>query len=97
MHAMHAAGNGHISADWATMPDYITADEAAETSGYHVNYIRRLMRKGRLKGRKAGLVWLIERDSLQMYLTIVEALGNKKHAGITSTQEQGEQVGQSKH
>ena len=68
---------------WLAAPDWLTPseaaallgpaeDEAAETSGYHVNYIRRLMRKGRLKGRKAGLVWLIEWDSLQTYLTTVE-------------------------
>ena len=70
--------NGHILADWSHMPDYITADEAATISGYHVNYIRRIMRQGKVKGRKAGLVWLIERDSLQAYLAKVQELGARK-------------------
>ena len=60
------------SKDWAHLPDYITADEAAEISGYHVNYIRRIMRQGKVKGRKTALVWLIERDSLQAYLAKVQ-------------------------
>lgn len=71
--------NGSAPAvDWATLADYITADEAADISGYHVNYIRRLMRAHKLKGRKAGLVWLIERDSLQAYLAHIETLGAQK-------------------
>lgn len=74
--------------DWEDLADYITTDEAAQISGYHVNYIRRLMSKGKLKGRKAGLVWLIERDSLLGYLTTVKQLGTKKHAGIPQTQAQ---------
>lgn len=82
MHTMTAAGNGHISADWSTLADYITADEAAEISGYDVQHVRRLMRGQKIKGRKAGLVWLIERDSLQEYLAKVEALGTKKYIGI---------------
>jgi excisionase family DNA binding protein len=75
---MTAAGNGHIIADWSTLADYITADEAAEIAGYHVNYIRRLMRAQKIKGRKAGLVWLIERDSLQAYMERIQALGAQK-------------------
>jgi len=64
--------------DWATMPEWITTDEAAALSGYHVNYVRRLMRNGRLKGKKAGLMWWVDRDSLQNYLASVQALGAKK-------------------
>jgi excisionase family DNA binding protein len=79
---MTAAGNGHIIADWATLADYITADEAADISGYDVQHVRRLMRAQKIKGRKAGLVWLIERDSLQEYLAKVKALGTKKYIGI---------------
>lgn len=81
------------SKDWAHLPDYITADEAAEISGYHVNYIRRIMRQGKVKGRKTALVWLIERDSLQAYLILVARLGTSRFGpgGIErALQDQGE-------
>lgn len=77
----------------ANLADYITTDEAAEISGYHVNYIRRIMRQGKVKGRKIGLVWLIERDSLQAYLTLVARLGTSRFGpgGIErALREQGE-------
>ena len=68
--------------DKVNLADYVTADEAADISGYDVQHVRRLMRAQKIKGRKAGLVWLIERDSLQAYLAKVEALGSKKFVGI---------------
>lgn len=64
--------------DWLTLPDWITTEEAAEVSGYHVNYIRRLMRQGKVTGRKAGLMWWIDRDSLRSYLDTVKELGAEK-------------------
>ena len=64
--------------DKVNLADYVTADEAAEIAGYHVNYIRRLMRAHKITGRKAGLVWLIERDSLQAYRERIQALGAQK-------------------
>jgi excisionase family DNA binding protein len=41
---------------------------AAEFSGYNVQYLRRLLRNGRLEGIKIGQVWLIEMASLDHYL-----------------------------
>ena len=64
--------------DWGSMPDWITTEEAAEQSGYHVNYIRRLMRQGKVTGRKAGLMWWIERDSLRDYLAKVKEAGSQR-------------------
>ena len=52
------------TADKVNLADYVTSEDAAEISGYHVNYIRRLLRQGKLKGRKFGNVWFIERASL---------------------------------
>ena len=68
--------------DKVNLADYITADEAADISGYDVQHVRRLMRAHKIKGRKAGQVWLIERDSLREYLAKVKALGTKKYIGI---------------
>ena len=75
--------------DKVNLADYVTADEAAEIAGYHVNYIRRLMRAHKIKGRKHGLVWLIERESLHDYMAKVDALGNRRFGpgGITKTPE----------
>lgn len=36
----------------------ITLAEAAEIYGFHPNYLAELARKGRLKARKSGGVWL---------------------------------------
>lgn len=74
---MRFRNNGH-SLDWANMPEWITTEEAAEISGYHVNYVRRLMRQGKIEGRKAGTMWWIDRDSLKEYLALVEELGSKR-------------------
>ncbi len=48
--------------------DWITTQEAAELSGYHVNYLRKLIRRGDIRGRKVSIVWLIDRQSLLDYM-----------------------------
>lgn len=72
------------------LADYITTEEAAELSGYHVNYIRRLMRQGKITGRKAGLMWWIERNSLRDYLRAIQELGAGKFRPHSSKQSQDE-------
>jgi excisionase family DNA binding protein len=47
---------------------HISVKAAAEFSGYNVQYLRRLLRNGRLEGIKIGQVWLIEMASLDHYL-----------------------------
>jgi excisionase family DNA binding protein len=60
------------------LPDYLTTEEAAEISGFHVEYIRHLIRKGKIKAdRKVG-VWLIYREDLMRYLDEMKALGSDK-------------------
>lgn len=81
--------NGNTSAvDWATMPEWITTEEAAEASGYDVQHVRRLMRQHKIKGRKAGTMWWVDPESLRVYLATVKDLGTKKYAGIPHEQEQ---------
>lgn len=65
--------------NWAAMPDWITTEEAAQISGYHVNYIRRLMRGNKIAGRKAGTMWWVDSEGLREYLVRVEALGNRRY------------------
>jgi excisionase family DNA binding protein len=60
------------------LPDYITTEEAAEISGLHVNYIRKLARAGKIRADKKG-VWLIYREDLLRYIDEMKALGTDKH------------------
>lgn len=46
----------------------ISVKDAAENSGYSSQYLRRLLRLGKLKGLKLGQLWLIQFDSLNSYL-----------------------------
>jgi len=41
---------------------------AALHSGYNVQYLRRLLRDGRLSGVKLGQTWLINRRAFDVYL-----------------------------
>jgi hypothetical protein len=50
------------------MNDWITTGEAVKLSGYHVEYLRKLIREGRIKGRKFSILWLVGRSSLKVYL-----------------------------
>jgi excisionase family DNA binding protein len=51
---------------------HITVQAAAEVSGYNIQYLRRILRSGTLKGCKIGQMWLIEADALEAYLKRVE-------------------------
>lgn len=46
---------------------FVTIQIAATISGYNLQYLRRLLRAGKLSGTKLGQVWLIDYDSLEAY------------------------------
>jgi len=48
--------------------NHITVQTAAEYSGYSLQYIRRLLRCGKLAGLKIGQVWLIDKVAFEAYL-----------------------------
>lgn len=48
---------------------HISVKATAEHIGYNEQYLRRLLRNGRLEGIKIGQVWLIELASLEAHLT----------------------------
>jgi len=48
--------------------DWITTAEAVGLSGYNAEYIRRLIRTGKVKAHKFGIVWQISRTSLLAYI-----------------------------
>jgi excisionase family DNA binding protein len=52
------------------MPDlagYITTQEAAQKLGYHIIYVRRMVREGKLQGKKIGQMWLVSIKSIEAY------------------------------
>ena len=48
--------------------NHISVQAAAEYSGYRLQYLRRLLRSGKLAGLKIGQVWLIHKDDFDAYL-----------------------------
>ena len=49
--------------------NFITVEAAARETGYNIQYLRRLLRAGRLEGVRIGQVWLIKISSLEGYLS----------------------------
>ncbi len=47
---------------------YISIQTATKATGYNIQYLRRLLRAGKITGIKIGQVWLMEFDSLEAYL-----------------------------
>jgi excisionase family DNA binding protein len=58
--------------------EWLTTEEAAGLSGYHVNHIRRLLRSGEIAGRKWGQAWQVSKASLLSYLEAAKKLGDKR-------------------
>lgn len=59
---------------------HITIKTACEITGYNVQYLRRLLRAGRLEAIKIGQVWLINLESLENYL-ISRMTSNDRRCG----------------
>lgn len=49
--------------------NHVSVQAAAEYSGYSLQYIRRLLRCGKLAGFKIGQIWLIEKDAFLAYFS----------------------------
>jgi excisionase family DNA binding protein len=59
--------------------DWITTLEAAELTGYDAAHIRRLIRQGRVVGKKFGRDWWVNRDNIETYAESMKKLGPAKH------------------
>ena len=80
-------GNGHVHADWSSMPEWITVDEAAQLSDFHPEYVRRLARRGKIGAEKKGRDWWIDRDIFRAYLENMEAMGEQKFTRLDFREE----------
>jgi len=49
--------------------DWITTTEAAKISGYHVEYLRWLIRNSHIDAQKWGREWMVNSASLLEYLS----------------------------
>jgi excisionase family DNA binding protein len=47
---------------------WLTINEAAKLSGYHPEYVRRLLRQGKIRGKKFSIVWMVDHKSLLEYM-----------------------------
>ena len=57
---------------------HVTVQAAAEVTGYNIQYLRRILRSGKLEGVKIGQIWLIEMESLETYLHHVESTSDRR-------------------
>ena len=57
---------------------HVTVQAAADVTGYNIQYLRRMLRSGKLRGIKIGQLWLIEMQSLETYLQRVESTSDRR-------------------
>ncbi|MGB3715832.1 MAG: helix-turn-helix domain-containing protein [Candidatus Promineifilaceae bacterium] len=72
------AADATVLYDSSMAEEWLTTEEAAEFSGYHVIRLRRLTRAGKLYGRKFSPVWQVIRQSLVEYIEAARESGDKK-------------------
>lgn len=54
------------------LDDHISVQAAASYSGYNTQYLRRLLRTGKLEGIKIGQLWLVDKGSLDLYIELAQ-------------------------
>ena len=59
--------------------EWITTKEAADLTGYNQEYIRQMIRAGRIDAEKKGRDWWVDRDSIESHADRMNRLGASKH------------------
>ncbi|MBL8158400.1 hypothetical protein JNK62_02625 [bacterium] len=62
---------------------YLTAREAGDVLGYAPDYVSRLCREGKLRGRRSGKTWIVEADSLVPFIKAHEAKKEAWHQNLS--------------
>jgi excisionase family DNA binding protein len=75
------SGRRFALGEWMNAPEWISIKQAVDLSGYNAEYIRRMMRIGKIRADKleGGREWLIDKASLQAYVKEMKSLGTDKH------------------
>lgn len=58
--------------------EWITTQEAADLTGYSLQYIRRLVRQERVHARKWMRDWMVDKQALLIYQQQMQQLGEKR-------------------
>jgi len=58
---------------------HVPVQVAAEFTGYNIQYLRRMLRSGSLKGIKMGQIWLIDMESLLAYMEYIESTSDRRY------------------
>lgn len=61
------------------MTEWITTQEAAELSGYHIEYVRELIRKQRIDAEKKGNSWWVKKASIFTLLEEASQANDKRN------------------
>ena len=61
------------------MAEWITTDEASQLSGYHVEYLRDLIRNSKIDAQKKGGRWWVDRRSLLTFIDQSKNQEDKRH------------------
>ena len=62
-----------------TDDEWLTIQQASKVSGYHAEYLRIIVRAGKVVAHKFGPVWAISKKSLLSYLKTAEKTGDRRH------------------
>ena len=57
---------------------WLSVPEAAALSGYDADYIRKLIRGGKIEARKVVTVWMVDRASFLAYVEQAQHRGAKR-------------------
>ena len=63
--------------------EWLSVSEAAKLSGYHPEYIRRLIRDGEIEARKIVIVWQVKLESLNDYVKNAQSKDDKRYTPKT--------------
>ena len=68
-----------------TVDGWLTTQEAADLTGYHLEHIRRLIRAGEIEAKKWGKIsWMVNRQSLIDYFEMAQQSSDRRHGPKTN-------------
>jgi excisionase family DNA binding protein len=76
---MSATSTPHDGPTGVVLDTHMSVQAAAEYSGYNVQYLRRLVRRGEVEGVKVGQVWLVAIASLDAHLKRVQSTDDRRY------------------